>query len=225
MELRTIDHLFEITKHNLEGKHGTITINFANRVHVYSGNDVIGNCLQEWLPNWFSHLGIDIIPGAGSQSFPDFVLLIDNKTYDVEIKAWNILNAPAFDLANFQSFVETSYYSPQKIDAVYFVLGYRPVDDGFSEGFIVEKVFMKNLWELTAPSLKRPIGLQVKRGQPYAMRPYNFHRRPYNSFQSRRDFIIAVRDTFELFPNTSIPFTPRKWFLKMVEFYFDDFID
>lgn len=65
--------LFQITKSKLEGQSGTITINFANRSHVYSGNDVIGNCLQEWLPDWFENLGVDIKPGKNTQSFPDFV--------------------------------------------------------------------------------------------------------------------------------------------------------
>lgn len=50
----------------------------------------------------------------------------------MEVKAWNINNAPAFDLANFQSFVETTYNSPGKLNAQYFILGYKPEDDGFS---------------------------------------------------------------------------------------------
>ena len=54
MAIKNLSDLYRVTKSRLEGQHGTITINFANRSHVYSGNDVIGNCLQEWLPNWFA---------------------------------------------------------------------------------------------------------------------------------------------------------------------------
>ena len=53
MKINTLNDLYELSKEKLEGQHGTITITFANRNHVYSGNDVIGNCLQEWLPNLF----------------------------------------------------------------------------------------------------------------------------------------------------------------------------
>ena len=171
MNINNINELFNITKEKLEGQNGTITINFANRSHVYSGNDVIGNCLQEWLPNWFQYLGVNIVPGEHTQEFPDFVAVFDNSNYDVEVKAWNYNNNPAFDIANFQSFIASTYESPSKLDAYYFILGYKPMNDGFSEGFKVEKVFLKKIWEITAPSTKYPIGIQVKRNQPYAMRP------------------------------------------------------
>ena len=60
MPISTLNELYEHTKERLEGQHGTITITFANRSHVYTGNDVIGNCLQEWLPDWFRFLGVNI---------------------------------------------------------------------------------------------------------------------------------------------------------------------
>ena len=115
------------------------------------------------------------MPGEHTQAFPDFVAVFNNISYDVEVKAWNCNNNPAFDLANFQSFLETTFDSPGKLDAYYFILGYKPMDDGFSEGFKVEKVYLKNIWEITAPTKKYPIGLQVKRNQPYAMRPTSFN--------------------------------------------------
>lgn len=218
MGINSIEELYNITKKNLEGKHGTITINFANRSHVYSRNDVIGNCLQEWLPNWFSFLGINIQPGEGSQTFPDFITTFEDVAHDVEIKAWNINNAPAFDLANFQSFVDTTYLDPRKLNAYYFILGYKPADDGFSEGFTVKKVYLKNLWEITNRSRKYPIGLQVKRGQPYAMRPCNFYRFGDRSFKDREEFIVAVKDTMEIFPNPTLNFTPDEWLEKVRSF-------
>lgn len=216
--INNIEELFRITQDRLEGQHGTITINFANRSHVYSGNDVIGNCLQEWLPNWFEHLGVDIKPGDNTQSFPDFVAHFENVSYDVEVKAWNYNNSPAFDIANFSSFLATTYESPGKLDASYFILGYRPMDDGFSQGFVVEKVYLKHIWQITSPSTKYPIGLQVKRGQPYAMRPFNFSRNGSGSFADRTEFIYAVKNTFELFPNAVIPFSPDEWLDRVLSY-------
>lgn len=218
MQINSLQELFEISKEKLEGQHGTITITFANRSHVYTGNDVIGNCLQEWLPNWFKFLGVDIKPGKGTQVFPDFVAQFGTQTHDMEVKAWNINNAPAFDLANFQSFIETSYSSPGKLNAQYFILGYKLEDDGFSQGFTVEKVFLKHIWEITSATTKYPIGLQVKRNMPYAMRPYNFHRNPSGSFSTKIDFIMAVKKAFEMFPNSALPFTPDQWFDKVSKY-------
>ena len=145
MNINSLEDLYRLTKEKLEGQHGTISITFANRTHVYSGNDVIGNCLQEWLPDWFQYLGVDIKKGDGSQKFPDFIAKFNGVEYAVEVKAWNINNQPAFDLANFNSFLDTTYTAPGKLNAYYFILGYRPAEDGFSQGFTVERVFLKNI--------------------------------------------------------------------------------
>lgn len=70
MTINTLNELYNLSKEKLEGQHGTITITFANRNHVYTGNDVIGNCLQEWLPDWFQFLGVDITLEAEHKYFP-----------------------------------------------------------------------------------------------------------------------------------------------------------
>ena len=185
---------------------------------MYTGNDVIGNCLQEWLPDWFSHLGVDVRPGDNTQSFPDFVAVFNNISHDVEVKAWNYNNSPAFDIANFSSFLATTYESPGKLNARYFILGYQPMNDGFSQGFLVKKVYLKFIWEITSPSRNYPIGLQVKRGQPYAMRPYNFKNNEDRSFRNKRQFIYAVKDAFEEFPNDSLPFTADEWLNRVLSY-------
>ena len=218
MEIKNLQDLYKLSKEKLEGQHGTINITFANRSHVYTGNDVIGNCLQEWLPDWFQYLGVDIKKGDSTQKFPDFIATFGGEEYAVEVKAWNINNQPAFDLANFNSFLDTTYSSPGKLNAYYFILGYRPVDDGFSQGFIVEKVFLKSIWEITSSTKKYPIGLQVKRNQPYAMRPYNFYKKPTDSFKNKSEFIKAVSDAYEMFPNESLHFTPEQWYYEVSKF-------
>lgn len=215
VKIDTIKDLYTYTRNQLEGKSGNVNISFANRTHVYTGNDVIGNCLQEWLPNWFTFLGVKIRSGPNSQSFPDFIAEFSGLSYDIEVKAWNINNSPAFDIANFQSFVETTYDDPGKINAHYFILGYDPYDDGFSQGFVVKKVYLKQLWEIMSPSRKYPINLQVKREQPYAIRPYNFHRYPERAFKSRSELIEAVAQTIKLFPNPQNSFSARDWYNKL----------
>ena len=174
--------------------------------------------MQEWLPNWFQFIGVDIQPGSGTQVFPDFMAKFNGVEYAVEVKAWNINNSPAFDLANFQSFLETTYSSPGKLNAQYFILGYKPEDDGFSQGFTVQKVFLKHIWEITSSTTKYPVGLQVKRGNPYAMRPFNFYKKPDKCFQNKQEFILAVKETFEMFPNPVLTFSPEEWYQKVSQY-------
>lgn len=217
--IETIEELFSLTHEKLVGQSGAISINFANRTHVYSGNDVIGNCLQEWLPSWFSFLGVDIQAGEHTQEFPDFVANFDGISYDVEVKAWNVNNAPAFDLANFFSFLDTTYNEPGKLNAHYFILGYRPATDGFSQGFQLEKVYLKHIWEITNPSRNYSIGLQVKRGIPYAMRPCNFYRNEDKHFSDIFEFVSAVTDAFKEFELAAdLPFTPEEWYDRVMSY-------
>ncbi|EGO2587811.1 NgoBV family restriction endonuclease [Enterococcus faecalis] len=213
VKINSLEELFIYTKQELEGKQGNITINFANHPIVYSGNDIIGNSLQEWLPSWFTYLDVDIKAGKFTQEFPDFVARFDNKDYDVEVKAWNCNNNPGFDIANFHSFIKQTYSSPGKINAYFIILGYKPAIDGFSKGFIVEKVYLKRIWEITNKSKKYPIGLQVKRSSPYAIRPCSFHKKA--SFNNKDEFIHAIYETFKQFPNESITFTPEEWLTKV----------
>jgi hypothetical protein len=215
MEIENLQQLFQISKERLEGQTGTINITFANRNHVYTGNDVIGNCLQEWLPEWFKYLGVHIYPGGGTQAFPDFTAEFNKISYDIEVKAWNITAAPAFDLANFQSFIESTYKSPAKINANYFILGYMPAHDGFAQGFTVKKVFLKKIWEITGKSQKYPISIQVKRGNPYALRPINFYKNPSKSFGNKEAFLKAIKETSYMFPNSELPCTSDQWYTRV----------
>lgn len=217
--IETIEELFQLTQERLVEQAGAISITFANRAHIYSGNDVIGNCLQEWLPSWFTFLGVDIQPGAHTQEFPDFVANFNGNPIDVEVKAWNINNAPAFDLANFFSFLDTTFTEPGKLNARYFILGYRPANDGFTQGFTLERVYLKHIWEITNNTRNYPIGLQVKRGNPYAMRPSNFYRNEDNHFENIFEFVEAVADAYRHFEHVSdLPFTPDEWYERVMSY-------
>ncbi|HFI0027381.1 TPA: NgoBV family restriction endonuclease [Streptococcus suis] len=208
-KINTIEQLYEYTREQIEGKHGNITINFANHPIVYSGNDIIGNSLQEWLPAWFKHLQVDIQAGEHTQEFPDFVAHFGGEQYDVEVKAWNYTNNPGFDIANFHSFIQQTYKSPGKLNAYFIILGYIPANDGFSKGFTVEKVYLKRIWEITNKAQKYPIGLQVKRDSPYAIRPCAFHKK--GCFKNKEEFIEAIYETFKMFPNDNLGITPEEW--------------
>nr|WP_240789033.1 NgoBV family restriction endonuclease [Streptococcus sp. KCJ4932] len=208
--------MYEFTKEKLEGQKGQITINFANHPIVYENKDIIGNALQDWLPAWFNYLNVNITQGEHTQEFPDFRATFNDIDYDVEIKTWNFANSPAFDIANLYSFIKQTYERPGKLNAYFIILGYRVENDGFTRGFTVEKVYLKRIWEITNRSKKYPIGLQVKTGQPYAIRPCDFRRR--DTFRNKKEFINGIYEAFKKFPNSSIPFTPDEWLNKVTNY-------
>ncbi|MBT1035455.1 hypothetical protein KJY78_03700 [Canibacter sp. lx-45] len=84
----------------------------------------------------------------------------------------------------------------------------------------MEKVYLKHIWEITAASKNYPIGLQVKRRAPYAMRPCNFYRNEDAHFADILDFIDAVTKTYRRFESISfLPFTPDEWHDRVVSLF------
>ncbi|MFZ8765465.1 NgoBV family restriction endonuclease [Enterococcus diestrammenae] len=209
--IRSLDDLYQLALLHLKGKRGNIVINLDGIPKISNSNDIIGNCLQEWIPRWLSERGLELQVHSGdsnTQAFPDFKATIDGYEYDMEVKCWNSLNSPGFDLANFDGLYRTLFNNPGKLNAKYLIFGYTPVTDGF----IIQDIYLKNIWEITSKSQKYPIGLQVKQGNPYAIRPFAFHKRPDDCFETRRDFVIALAETREMFRsnNPEIP-SAQEW--------------
>lgn len=154
---------------------------------ISKSNDIIGNCVQEWIPQWLEDNGLDLESNPSTQSFPDFTATIDGKEYDMEVKYWNYDNSPAFDLTNFDGFYREIYDDPRKLNAKYLIFGYRPTRHGFE----IMDIYLKNIWDITAPTKSYPIGLQNKQGKIYALRPTLFHKKREKRFPSMKEFVLA----------------------------------
>ncbi|MCD5507034.1 DNA cytosine methyltransferase [Lactobacillus delbrueckii subsp. lactis] len=128
---------------------------------------------------------------------------------------WNYENSPAFDIANFDSFYNVLYNDPEKLFAKYMTIGYVPTKHGFT----IKYTDIKSLAELLGPSKKYPIGLQVKRGRPYAVRPANFKKKDYKHFENLDELILAVKDTRDMFPLSleEEKYTSTQWLEKLKE--------
>lgn len=210
MELNTLDDLYQLALTDIKGKKGTITISIDSIPKVSKSNDIIGNCVQEWIPQWLEDKGLNLDSNNNTQAFPDFTAVINNKKYDMEVKCWNVNNAPGFDLANFDGFYREIYNDPNKLNAQYLVFAYKPNLHGFE----IVDIFLKNIWELTAPTKQYPIGLQNKQGRLYAIRPYNFYRKPNDSFKNKAEFLEAIKKTREKFPIENM-IDPDIWLKKV----------
>ncbi|MCL2663284.1 MAG: NgoBV family restriction endonuclease [Oscillospiraceae bacterium] len=193
--MNSLEELYDKAVRDIKNELGVITITIAGIPKISKSNDIIGNCVQEWIPQWLSDNGLELEANESSQVFPDFTANINGVKHDMEIKCWNYTNNPAFDLANFDGFYREVYTHPNKLHAKYLVFGYTPT----MHGFRINNVYLKNLWELTSRAQKYPIGLQVKQEQPYAIRPYAFHKRPTECFANIQEFVRAIYETRKMF--------------------------
>lgn len=210
-QIQSLEDMEELLKEKIEHQSGNILINLIGIGKISHSNDIIGNCIQEWLPEWFQDNGLNLEPNKDTQSFPDFIAHFDNHSEMVDIKCWNYNNPPAFDIANFDSFYNTLYNNPAKLFAKYLTIGYTPQKHGFT----IDYVGLKKLWEITGPSSKRPLSLQVKRHRPYAIRPINFARHPDTCFNTPEELIDSVVQIRKMFPNEDIHYSESEWLNKM----------
>ena len=51
-EIQTLEELYELAVKEIQGQMGTITIQIAGIPKISNSNDIIGNCVQEWIPQW-----------------------------------------------------------------------------------------------------------------------------------------------------------------------------
>jgi len=195
--MNSINELYDILKHDLIDEKGKIILNLAEiSINIHS-KDIIGNSLQEWLGAWFDKYNVKYRVLANTQEFPDYILIFNGIESYLEIKTWNYDRAPAFDLANFNSYIDTLEDNPAKIDADYLILGYSTNDVGFE----IKNIFLKKIWELSGKSSVDPLKIQNKKGTIYNIRPMSFHTKPSSTFKNRLEFLEALSETKEKYAN------------------------
>lgn len=204
---------FKITQ-----KVGNIEITLGGISAKYNGKDAIGDLLQEWLKEWFVHKDFYFRNHLNTQQFPDF-LLGDSKSKDfLEIKTFNADASPAFDIANFDSYCTSLLIVPERVDADYLIISYRMIDSALS----IDNIWLKKVWQMTSPSGQDPVKLQVKRGQIYNVRPCTWYssRLQYQPFESRRDFLLAISQTHDSYPQCNQ--YKKDWFEIVSRRYFEN---
>jgi NgoBV restriction endonuclease. len=179
-------------------KQGTINFSFAGVRMRAKKNDIVGNVLQEWLKKVLDKNKIFNIPSDGTQSFPDFYLKSKGKERDYseveglcEIKSYNSKRTPAFDVANYDSYIEKLNQNVAILDTKYIIFAYKFEDGKLS----VSNVFCKNIWEITGETEKESLKCQIKKGKVYNIRPVSFTstrdkvRKPFENLEG---FLIAL---------------------------------
>lgn len=177
-----------IIDENIIGQTGTITFNFAGfHTTVYS-KDVIGNTIQDWFGFWLIEHGLVWNTGIHSQSWPDFIL---SDGSHLEVKTFNSLASPNFDIANFDAFIRSLWDGDvHRLDTPHLVFSYIFNEDN---GLItINNFWIKNMWELTGTSPTNIMSLQVKQNQPVNIRPKNWRNPNLSTFSTRQEFVLAL---------------------------------
>lgn len=195
--MESIDDVLNALKRDILKQQGVINIKLAGISLDIQAKDIIGNSLQEWLGSWFDINDINYRVLKNTQEFPDYIIDFNGVESYLEIKTWNYAKGPAFDLANFNSYIDSLEANPKKIDADYLIFGYL----SNSKGFIVEDIFLKKIWQMAGASTVDPLKIQNKKGIVYNIRPMSFHTKPYSTFKSRLEFLNALTETKRKYSN------------------------
>lgn len=192
-----MQNMFELLKDQITGKSGDIHFTLDNLTRKVTSTDIIGNTIQDWLPLWFDRNNIKYKTLKNTQEFPDYLLDLDSgKDMMLEVKAWNHNNNPAFDVANFESYIDIIEADPSKLYADYLIFGYSPLSD---HSILIEDIFLKKVWEITGPGKSRPLTVQVKRDVIYNIRPIDIRKPNANSFQDEFEFLEAIKSMMEIY--------------------------
>lgn len=182
---------------------GRIQFYFGDVDIIVKQKDVVGNIIQEWLQGWFDKRGIEYNSSENTQMPPDFFLNPDDRTKNLlEVKAFNRLASPGFDIADFRMYEEEIIAAPYMLDVDYLIFGYDMDDDGV---VTVKDLWIKKVWQITRCMDKWAINLQIKQNVVHKIRPgvwYSTQRVLYPMFTCLEDFISAVEQTVWQNPKT-----------------------
>lgn len=198
---------------------GKVEINIGGVRAKYNGRDAIGDLLQEWLKNWFDKNNFYYRTHSDTQKFPDFLLQESDNEGLLEIKTFNAVKSPAFDIANFSSYSKALLSNPERLDADYLILSYRMENSQLR----VEKVWLKKVWEIAGDSGPNPIKLQTKDKQPYNIRPVVWYskRATYKPFTSKLEFVKAIDQTHSKYTDFTSSYNTN-WFKNVSDKYLEN---
>lgn len=209
--------IYAALKQQVIGLRGQITFTLGNITYVVEERDIVGNCIQGWLRNWFNANNINFSTKPNTQEFPDYIINPGTPDQEMlEIKAWNIDANPAFDVANFESYCSSLLTDAYRLDADYLIFGYR-----MTNGIVqIVDIWLKKIWEICGGSGVYPVKVQAKRNMIYNIRPVTWYNKNlrYKPFNSRREFVQALHQTLLQYHQTAQK--SKNWFKDVCANYY-----
>lgn len=191
----TAHDLFDILlSHDITKRTGKTVVEFMNVSLTLGGRSAMGDVLEEWLGQWMREQSINYRVKNNTQEFPDFLLdEFSDKVNLLEVKSFDYNRGANFDIANFDAYRRSLLTDAYRLDADYLIFGYT-LEDGVLK---IPKIWLKKIWEITVPSARYPLKCQVKQDVIVNIRPgtWDSTRTTYLPFDSRKDFVVALRET------------------------------
>jgi len=172
-------------------KKGQIVCDLAGIKFIVNNRDILGGIIQTWFDVWMTSKNIKHSSPENSQTWPDFYL---DGNIHLEVKSFNYQEGPGFDIANFSSYIRSLTEQSERLNDSYLIFGY--IFDG--NNLSIKEYWLKNVWEITGPSEKHHLSLQVKQNRVSNIRPKDW-RTNKSVFKNRRDFVIALSKAAEKF--------------------------
>lgn len=194
---------------------GQIVMSLNNISVTIKQNDIIGNALQEWLCAFLRKNDIYFRPALG-QTFPDFYLSEENNRNLCEMKTYYASRQPAFDIANFWSYIDSLREHPYRLDSDYLIFAYANDQDG---NIGIKNIWCKKVWEITGPAQDYELKCQRKKGQIVNIRPANWkeNRGTLKPFNSKEELLVALYKTY-LHTNNQVQVS-KEWLNTVISGY------
>jgi len=175
---------------------------------------IVGNILEEWLGKWMDSRGIPNIHNERQES-PDFWLNPDDLESDwLEVKSFT--KSPNFDVAAFRSFLNLVIEKPWKLHSKILLIEYS-----MEKGVVtIEKMWLKNLWEICSSSERWPVKVQCKSGVINNIRPALWYAQntKFPAFKCLEHFISALDETTYAYHDTRATIAER-WLSNLIDSY------
>jgi NgoBV restriction endonuclease len=179
----------------LVGAKGYTTFKLNGKETIINDSSVVGNLIQEWLKTFMDQEGITYRTNPNTQEPPDFFMdKTSNITNLLEVKCFK--KSPNFDVANVSSYVRGLLLNPHRLNSDYLIIQYKQNPKDIE----ILNLWLKKVWEITGPSDRYPLKLQVKKGVIYNIRPNVWYSnrttyKPYNNYHELLDSLQKIINT------------------------------
>jgi len=110
-------YLYDLLKEKgIIGAQGSIKLELLDTEVNVNDKSAAGNLIQEWLGQWMTLNGVYHRVDTNSQIFPDYYLGENNQTDLLEVKTFDYVKSPNFDVAQFDAYVRSLCQAPHIIN-------------------------------------------------------------------------------------------------------------
>lgn len=169
---------------------------------IVKQKDVVGNIMQEWLEGWLMKNHIAFAPNTNTQMPPDIYLDPENHKKDLlEVKAFNYIATPGFDIADFKAYAREIVEHPYMLHTKYIIFGYSMSENGT---VTIKNLWLKNIWEICRSMDSWALNVQYKNKVIHKIRPAKWYgtRSKFPMFKKLEHYLSAIEETLFSYPDT-----------------------